>query len=202
MALLKTLNGNPQQATQPHPQQQATSQAPQTEIEKIFAQFSGSQRQPPPQPQTQIQQPASVAPGFDLQSALAALSHSNHGQQQLPPQVQIPQVQALLAQMGQQQSAQSRAYGYPNPYQGDYDRKRSRAGWGDTDGPSDYDDRGVGDFGYANSSNTKRQKAAMQVWLTKKRSDCVRAMLIANPVADGPQNSLQILERWEMQEGQ
>ncbi|KAI9881522.1 MAG: hypothetical protein M1830_000085 [Pleopsidium flavum] len=157
MALLNTLNGGQQQAPQPHPQPQAISQAPQTEIEKIFAQFSGGQR--PPVAQPQMQQPPQVVPGFDLQNALAAFSQGNHGQIQPPPQAQVPHVQALLAQMGQQPSTQTQVYGYQNQFQGDYDRKRSRSGWGESDGQNNYDDRGGGDFSYGDNNSNKRQKA-------------------------------------------
>ncbi len=160
MALLSTLNAGQQQAPQPPPQQQLQpqlqpqpiAQAPQTEIEKIFAQFSGGQRQPVPQPQ--MQQTPAIPPAFDLQNALAALTQANHSQPQQPAQTQLSQMQALLAQMGQQPVTQLQGYGYPNQYQGDYDRKRSAPGWGDTDGQNDY---GGGDLGYANN---KRQKAA------------------------------------------
>jgi len=155
MALLSTLNGSQQQTSQPLPPQQAISQAPQTEIEKIFAQFSGGQRQPASQPL--MQQPQVTVPGFDLQSALAAFSQNNQAQQQPPLQNQVSQVQALLTQMGQQPSAQSQVYGYPTQYQTEYDRKRSHPGWGDADGQNDY---GSGDLGYGDGSSNKRQKWA------------------------------------------
>lgn len=161
MALLSTLNGGQQQTSQALLQQQAISQAPQTEIEKIFAQFSGGQRQSAPQPL--IQQPQATMQGFDLQSALAALSQNNQGQQQAPLQSQVNQVQALLAQMGQQPSTQNQGYMYPTQYQNEYDRKRSHPGWGDADGQNDYGD---GDLGYGDGSS-KRQK-----WAKDKKKVC------------------------------
>ena len=159
MALLSTLNGGQQQTSQPNQQQQAFSQAPQTEIEKIFAQFSGGPGQPATQPL--MQPPQATVPGFDLQSALAAFSQNNQVQQQPPLQAQVSQVQALLAQMGQQSSAQSQGYGYPTQYETEYDRKRSHPGWGDADGQNDY---GGGDLGYGDGSSNKRQK-----WVKDKK---------------------------------
>lgn len=156
MTLLSTLNGGQQQPQQP---QQQIPHAPQTDIERIFAQFSAGQPQAAPTTQAQMQQPAPIAPGFDLQNALAALSQVNQGQQQPlqqqqqqqtpQPVNQLSQLQTILAQMGQQPAAQMQGYNYPNQYQGDLDRKRSHPGWGGTDGQNDY-------ANYEN--NSKRQK--------------------------------------------
>ena len=179
--------------SQPHPQQQAMAPAPQTEIEKIFAQFSGSQRQPAPQPM--MQQPQATVPGFDLQSALAAFSQNNQAHLPVPLQKQVSQVQALLAQMGQQPSAQSQGYGYPTQYQTEYDRKRSHPGWGEADGQNDY---GGGDLGYGDGNSNKRQK-----WVKDKKKVGpytvdnlfhVGAALIDFPKDDTP-SALQVLER-------
>ncbi len=193
MALLSTLNGNQQQTSQLHPAQQAMTQAPQTEIERIFAQFSGGQMQPAPQPL--MQQPQATVAGFDLQSALAAFSQTNQAQQQAPLQNQVSQVQALLAQMGQPPQAQSQGYGYPTQYQTDYERKRSHPGWGDADGQNEY---GGGDFAYGDGSSNKRQKWVKdksRVGPTYTTPHSSLRQSLTKVFKDDTPSSLQVLER-------
>ena len=152
-ALLRIFNGQaaPQQYQQPQPQ---TTQAPATGLEAIFARFSNNQ-QPQPQMMPTPQQPA--APTYSLQAALAAMQVPSQAQPTYSsaPQNQQPNLQSILAQIGQQPAAPMQNYGYPNSYQTENDRKRQ----------ADYDDQASGSYGYGQS---KRQKGPEK----KVRSSC------------------------------
>ena len=89
----------------------------------------------------------SATPNYNLQAALAAMQVPNQAQPaySLPAQNQQPNLQSILAQIGQQPAAPMQNFNYPNMYQTDYDRKRQ----------AESDDQANGNYGYGQS---KRQK--------------------------------------------
>lgn len=140
-ALLRMFNS---QAAPQQYQQLQTTQAPATGLEAIFAQFANN-----PQPQPQMAPPLqqSAAPAYNLQAALAAMQIPSQAQPAYapPPQSQQPNLQSILAQIGQQPAAPMQNYNYPSIYQADYDRKRQ----------ADPEDQANDSYGYGQS---KRQK--------------------------------------------
>ncbi|KAL8994924.1 MAG: hypothetical protein Q9188_006932, partial [Gyalolechia gomerana] len=141
--LLKLLNTQPTQASQPSAHQQQPSNQPTSNgLEAIFAQFSNSQQQQAAQMQPQpLAQPA--ASGFDINAAMAAINQQRQGHTVYnPPPQPTPNVDlsSILAQFQQPQpSAPMQNYGYGAPYQMDNDRKR----------PMDHDDQQNGEYGYS-----------------------------------------------------
>ena len=125
--LLATLRGDhPQQQPEPAPQ------APTSNLEALFAQFSANQPQnaqvAPPQVQMsqmqapQMSQHAPPVPGVDIQAIMASFANPSHAPQ--PPQQQQtpypasfpiqnpPDIQSLLAQFGQQNAQQQQIQNY------------------------------------------------------------------------------------------
>ena len=133
--ILATLRGGQQQP--PIQQQNPTPQVPASNLEAMFAQFSGNQQQntqvpAPPMQMPQMQAPqmsqhAPAVPGVDIQAIMASFANTNQVQQQQPyqappfPSQNPPDIQSLLAQLGQpntQQHQQMQNYGsYNNAYQ-------------------------------------------------------------------------------------
>ncbi|KAI9813288.1 MAG: hypothetical protein M1827_004230 [Pycnora praestabilis] len=165
-ALLSALN-RPQPQQQPQPQQPAPqSQAPMTDLERIFAMHASGAQQAAQQavPQPQMQQPPSTT--VNLQALLAAMPRQDQSQAQPQAPPQVADLQAILAQLGQQQAApQSSQFNFLNQFQrppqseqDDYDL--NRASWQGGDGQMDYDDGGNRNGGgYGDNKNSKRFKA-------------------------------------------
>lgn len=144
-AILKMFN-NPaasQQYQQPNTQ---TSQSPASGLEAIFARFTNTQ-QPQPQMIPAPQQQQIAAPAYNLQAALATMQLPGQAQPAYSAaQVQQPNLQAILAQIGQQPAAPMQNYGY-NTYPTEYDRKRQ----------ADSEDQAAGNYGFGQN---KRQKGS------------------------------------------
>ena len=142
-ALLRLINNQAgqQQYQQTQPQ---TSQAPAAGLEAIFARFSNNQQ---PQPQMIPTPQQSGAPAYNLQAALAAMQLPGQAQPGYPlaAQNQQPNLQSILAQIGQQPAAPMQNYNYPTMYSTEYDRKRL----------AEPDDQGNGSYGFGQN---KRQK--------------------------------------------
>ena len=142
--ILATLRGGQQQP--PAQQQNSTTEAPASNLEAMFAQFSGNQQQNTqfpvpsmqmPQMQTpQMSQHAPAVPGVDIQAIMASFANTNQAQQQPSyqaapfPSQNPPDIQSLLAQLGQQnlpQQQQMQNYGsYSNVYQQNDNDNRKR----------------------------------------------------------------------------
>lgn len=139
-ALLRMFNEQaaPQQYQQPTAQ---TTQAPANGLEAIFAQFAHNQQ---PRPQMTPTPQLAAAPAYNLQAAIAAMQVPSQAQPAYSAiQTQQPNLQAILAQIGQQPAAAMQSYGY-NTYQTEYDRKRQAD-----------DDQANGSYGYGQN---KRQR--------------------------------------------
>lgn len=139
-ALLKLFNKQaaPQQYLQAVTQ---TTQAPASGLEAIFAQFAHNQQ---PRPQMTSMPQHAAAPPYNLQAALAAVQMPSQAQPAYSAaQTQQPNLQAILAQIGQQPAAAMQPYGY-NMYQTEYDRKRQAD-----------DDQANGSYGFGQN---KRQR--------------------------------------------
>ncbi|KAL9026188.1 MAG: hypothetical protein Q9196_005110 [Gyalolechia fulgens] len=154
--LLKLLNTQPTQASQPPPvhQQQPLNQPTSNGLEAIFAQFSDSQQQQQQQQQQAAQmqpQPLAqpTASSFDINAAMAAINQQRQGHTLYnPPPQPTPNVDlsSILAQFQQPQlSAPIPTYGYGTPYQMDNDRKR----------PMEHDDQQNGEYGYSKGKRVK-----------------------------------------------
>jgi len=140
-ALLRMFNNQaaPQQYPQPNTQM---TQAPPSGLEAIFARFSNNQQL---QPQVTPTPQHAAAPPYNLQAALAAMQVPSQAQPAYSAaQTQQPNLQAILAQIGQQPAAPMQSYGY-NMYQTEYDRKRQ----------ADSDDQANGSYGFGQN---KRQR--------------------------------------------
>ncbi|KAI9849918.1 MAG: hypothetical protein M1837_000132 [Sclerophora amabilis] len=158
-ALLSALSGK-------QAQQSTTTQAPMTELEKIFAMHAAGASQPAAQSQAKPSMP-SQNQSADLQSLLASVtSNQGQGPSQLQMSGQGLQLQDILAQLGQSNAPQTQAYGLQNqPHLPPQDGSRSNQGWGHTDGAMDYENQEISDYSFNDNRkwNKEGRKKVCQI---------------------------------------
>ena len=152
--LLKIINSQQQSSqTQQQQPQPAPTQAQPTGLEAIFAKFANNGNNYQQPPQAQMQQPP-APPGYDIQSALAAMNVANPAQPAYVPSLsnQQPNLHSILAGFGQQPPAPMQNYGYSNSYQTDNDRKRQ----------AEFEDQSNEEYGYRKGKRQKGEVSSSQ----------------------------------------